>query len=226
MAWRDKVYIYCERGSDPSFWAEPLNAVSNVAFIITAVLAFHHLATRRDINRGIDIWVLAWIVLAIGIGSFLFHTFAETWAELADVIPITIFILTFLIVSLRTLAGAPWWIAGGLVVLFLGVSQLVAGLRCDDGACLNGSVAYLPAFLALAGFAPYLSLKGHPASRWLWAGLLVFALSLTFRTIDLPYCPSLVAGGRTLGTHFFWHILNGTLLYLLLRALMARPERP
>jgi hypothetical protein len=223
--WREKVYIYCERGTDPAFWAEPLNALSNAAFIVAALAAIHHLRTRRDIDRGADIWILAGIVLAIGTGSFLFHTFAEQWAELADVIPITIFILAFLVVALRTLAGAPWWLAALLLVVFLGISHVIGGLKCGGGACLNGSVAYLPAFLALGTFAPLLSLKRHPSAPWMWAGLAVFAVSLTFRTIDLPYCAALSTGSRAIGTHFLWHILNGTLLYLLLRSLMARPPR-
>jgi hypothetical protein len=226
MSWHDKVFNYCERGTDPAFWAEPLNAVSNIAFILAAALAFHHLATRRDIDRSIDIRVLAGIVLIIGVGSFLFHTFAESWAVLADVIPITVFILAFLYVSLRTLAGAPRWLAGTLVILFFGLSQSISGLQCGGSACLNGSVGYLPSFLALGGFALYLSLKGgHPSTRWLWAGFLVYAVSLTFRTIDLAACSSLLLGGRSVGTHFLWHLLNGLLLYLLLRALMARPSR-
>lgn len=225
MSWRDKVYIYCERGLDPAFWAEPLNALSNGAFIVAALLAFHHLRTRTDIDRGKDVWFLTAVVSIIGAGSFLFHTFAESWAELADVLPITVFIVTFLAVALRTLAGAPWIAVGVLLVAFLGLSQWIGGVRCGDGPCLNGSIAYMPAFLALGSFAPLMSLKTHPSAKWLWAGLAIFAVSLTFRTIDMPYCPALTASGRAIGTHFLWHILNGTLLYLLLRALMARPPQ-
>lgn len=223
MSWRDKVYIYCERGTDPAFWAEPLNAVSNAAFIVAALVAIHHLRTRRDIDRGTDVWLLAALVFVIGVGSFLFHTFAEVWAEQADVWPITLFILSFLYVALRTFAGAPWWLAILLVIAFVPLAQLTAGLRCEGGPCLNGSIAYMPAFAVLAIFAPLLSLKQHPSARWLWLALAVFAVSLTFRTIDMPYCAALTADGRAIGTHFLWHILNGTLLYLLLRALMARP---
>ncbi len=32
--WGAKIYNYCERGQDRAFWAEPLNAVSNAAFIM------------------------------------------------------------------------------------------------------------------------------------------------------------------------------------------------
>jgi hypothetical protein len=37
MDW-GKVYSYCERGGDPTFWAEPLNAISNGAFIIAVLI--------------------------------------------------------------------------------------------------------------------------------------------------------------------------------------------
>ena len=39
MAWSDQVFSYCERGGAPGFWAEPLNALSNGAFIITGLIA-------------------------------------------------------------------------------------------------------------------------------------------------------------------------------------------
>ncbi|MEP1931714.1 MAG: hypothetical protein ABJJ37_10590 [Roseibium sp.] len=39
MALSDQVNNYCERLS-PEFWSEPLNAVTNVAFIVAAVAAF------------------------------------------------------------------------------------------------------------------------------------------------------------------------------------------
>jgi hypothetical protein len=225
LDWRSKVYIYCERGTAPDFWAEPLNALSNAAFFVAGLAALYHLSTRRDIDRGADVWLLSVLVLVIGTGSFLFHTFAEQWASLADVVPITLFILTFLFTALRTLAGAPWWLALLLLLPFLGLSQWIGGLQCGGRSCLNGSIAYLPAFGGLAVFALLVAARRHPSAPWMAAGLATFALSLTFRTIDLPFCPELTFGGHAIGSHFLWHILNGTLLYLLLRALMARPVR-
>jgi hypothetical protein len=39
MAWSTPIDLYCER-ADPSFWAEPVNALSNCAFLIAAAAAF------------------------------------------------------------------------------------------------------------------------------------------------------------------------------------------
>ena len=37
--WRSHLDLYCER-LGPGFWAEPLNAVSNAAFILAAAYGF------------------------------------------------------------------------------------------------------------------------------------------------------------------------------------------
>ena len=39
MNWSQPVDLYCER-LDPSFWAEPLNAFTNLSFLIAAAIAF------------------------------------------------------------------------------------------------------------------------------------------------------------------------------------------
>jgi hypothetical protein len=36
--WSTPVDLYCER-TDPSFWAEPINALSNLSFLLAAWLA-------------------------------------------------------------------------------------------------------------------------------------------------------------------------------------------
>lgn len=43
----------------------------------------------------------------------------------------------------------------------------------------------------------------------------VFLASLTFRSIDDAICSHVA-----IGTHFLWHILNGVVLYLSMRALI------
>ena len=89
MDWSQPIDLYCER-TDAAFWSEPVNAVSNVAFLIAAALP---LARWRRGDRG-DWPALALIavVTAVAIGSFVFHTVATRGAVLADVIPIAVFI--------------------------------------------------------------------------------------------------------------------------------------
>ena len=79
MDW-SKVYSYCERGFDPAFWAEPFNAVSNGAFILAGLAAAVMLARSPRSDRALFEWILILLVLLIGTGSFMFHTYATIWS--------------------------------------------------------------------------------------------------------------------------------------------------
>jgi hypothetical protein len=211
--WRS-VDLYCER-TDPAFWSEPLNAASNAAFLVAAALIARH--SRAPGGTSFDARLLAALVALVGVGSFLFHTFATVWAGWLDVIFILAFIYVFLA---RFLACVPEWgwkgIAAGLAGYWL--FSRVAALPFPAGA-LNGSIAYLPALLMLAGLAAWSGLQRHPGARRLALAAGLFAVSLGFRTVDLDLCAD-----WPLGTHAVWHCLNAGVLWLAATGLVARRE--
>ena len=90
MDWFRAVNSYCERTA-ASYWSEPLNALPTR--LPRRGLAGWRLARGRG-DRAAQL--LALILAAIGVGSYLFHTHAQVWAMLADVIPIQVFILAYL----------------------------------------------------------------------------------------------------------------------------------
>ena len=67
------IDIYCERTTG-AFWAEPINALTNLAFIIAALVVWPA-AWRRPERSLLELTVIA-LVGVIGVGSFLFHTLA------------------------------------------------------------------------------------------------------------------------------------------------------
>lgn len=228
MSWSDQVFRYCERGSDPSFWAEPLNAVSNGAFLVAALVAGIALARQKRPEPALAIWALVGLVFIIGIGSFLFHTFATRWSAQADVIPIGVFMLAYLGYALRSYLKLGWlWTVAGLA-LFIAALQFAGDFECRpglinvtaaaSGPCLNGTAGYVPAFLAMLGIGAVLRLKGRPGSGYLLLAAVVFLASMLFRTVDLELCGLTRLAGVRIGTHFLWHLLNATTLYLLLMA--------
>ncbi|SDC29422.1 ceramidase domain-containing protein [Actinokineospora iranica] len=200
------VDAYCER-TGPDFWSEPVNALTNVAFLVAAVVAYRQVA-----RRGAPASVVALVVLliAIGVGSFTFHTVATTWAAALDVGPILLFMLTYVVVFPRWFLGLPWrlaWLGAPAFVAFAALVNLVFG---------GGT--YLPALVGMVVFAVLLYLRGlraHATRFGVVAAL--FAVSLTLRTIDGPVC-----GGFPVGTHFAWHVCNAAVLYLLIRAAAER----
>jgi hypothetical protein len=204
MDWAFPIDLYCER-LVPGFWAEPLNAVSNAGFIVVALAALYLQRPRRDLY----LLALSLLVLAIGIGSFLFHTFANGWSSLADVIPIAVFIYAYLALALHRFLGFGWPATMTMLVGFM-----VLNLFVDDVLPpLFGSANYVPALLAMLAIGPILLARRHAAAPYVLAAALVFLVSLTLRTLDLPLCDTL-----PLGLHFLWHLLNAATLGMLLYA--------
>jgi hypothetical protein len=228
MSQTNKIFAYCERGLDPGFWAEPLNALSNVAFLVAAAAALRQWRALPDRQARRGSVVLIGLVMVIGIGSFLFHTMATPWAALADVIPITLFMIAYLGYALRRFAGLSWPLLLGLVAGFIGSLVGAGMIKCGGKACFNGSLGYLPALLALWLIGAVLWVRRHPAAKSLLLGGGIFLLSLGLRTLDQAACPATALfGGVALGTHFLWHIANAILLFVLLStALRHQSNQP
>ncbi len=207
--------VYCERVSS-AFWAEPLNALTNLAFILAAWAVVRLLRAHASQAGPVqwDLWLLAALMALVGGGSFVWHTLAAPWSKWADVLPIFLFISVFLHSFLLRVARLRIALAVGWFVLLLTASAgLMVALPRDF---LNGSVAYLPTLAALWLLAWHSRRSGHAGASALgWAGL-VFSFSLLLRTVDRGVCPLF-----PLGTHLFWHVLNGLTLYLALRGLLG-----
>jgi len=219
MSWSAPIDLYCER-TDPEFWSEPVNAFTNIAFLIAAALALRH--WLRAGGRDYGALALMVVTATIGLGSFAFHTLATRGAVLLDIIPIALFIYGYLLLALRRFLGLSWLPAIAWLVGFVVVATAVPRLLPAD--FLNGSGGYLPALGALFVVAALALRRREPAARPLFIAGAILAVSIAFRSIDLLICPAF-----PLGTHFLWHVLNALVLYVLLAAAIARaypsPER-
>lgn len=209
MDWGRAVDLYCER-ADPSFWAEPLNAVSNAAFLVAALVALGQ--WRRSGGNDWPALTLIAVTFAIGIGSFIFHTMATSGAAKFDTIPIAVFIYGYLLLALRRYLGLSLIVSIVVLVAFSAFNYVEA-LVVPRGA-LNGSHAYLPALAALLAVA--WPVRASKAGRTMLVAAATFVVSLMFRSIDMAVCDAV-----PVGTHFLWHGLNGLALYLLLRAALV-----
>jgi hypothetical protein len=202
--WSAPIDLYCER-TDVSFWAEPANALTNAGFLIAAAVAF--LLWRRAGGRDWPALALIVVVVAVGLGSFTFHTVATRGAMLADVIPIAIFIYGYLLLALRRFLHLSAGVAIAIVVGYAAGAQALSWLA--PPRALNGSIDYLPALVAMVAMA---RVTHGRARRDLELAVMIVTVSLALRTIDLAACEIF-----PVGTHFLWHLLNAVVLYVLLR---------
>ncbi len=199
MNWMEQFDGYCER-TDFTYWSEPLNAITNAAFIIAAILMW---------NRASEvIWgrVLCIVLFAIGVGSYLFHTHATAWASLADVAPIGIFILVYLFLVNWHILGWPAWVAG---IGTLGFLPYAAGMTVltDSLPFFEISNFYWSVPVLLLIYAAVFRNRIPQTARGFVIGAAILSLSITLRSVDEPLCDVF-----PIGTHIFWHILNGIML--------------
>lgn len=195
----EPIDAYCER-TGPEYWAEPVNAVTNAAFLMAAWVMWRRTAgmpTGRALSAVLGV---------IGVGSFLFHTHANRLTALMDVLPILGFILLYLYAATRDFLGlSRVWAAGAVLAFFpyaaLTVPVLAALLP------LGSSSAYLPVPVLILGYAVVLRRRAPRTARGMALGAGILVVSLAFRTLDGPVC-----GALPFGTHFLWHLLNALML--------------
>ncbi|QJF50441.1 ceramidase domain-containing protein [Roseobacter ponti] len=199
MDWTRAVDAYCER-TGPEYWSEPVNAVTNLAFVLAAAVMWQRAA-------GVPLARALCLVLGgIGVGSYLFHTHAEVWAGVADVVPIGIFILLYLYAMNRDAWGMGTSTALVVTALFIPYAILLVPVF-DLMPWLGSSAGYAPVPLLILIYSILLRRRLPGLARGLAVGAALLVVSLAFRTADLPLCPQ-----WPLGTHFVWHLLNGVML--------------
>lgn len=208
---------YCERAGEAGMWAEPLNAITNSAFIIAAMLCVRMLWKLRVVpmRKQLDIIALVVTLFAIGVGSWLWHAHPTKSTLQADVIPILIFMNLFLLSALRRLYQLSWSKVALYFALFLTVNYAGSALLPPD--TLNGSVMYLPTYATLILMTITLHKRDRHVGKIFEVITLVFTASLFFRTVDMAFCEIF-----PYGTHFLWHTLNAYVLYRLLAALTMK----
>ena len=200
--------IYCEL----PIWGdifEPLNTVSNLAFIVAAYFVWRLLQTTEGNSLRRQLGVLGVLLAAIGIGSGLWHYYGTGWSLVADVIPIQLFLLTFLWFLLGQLYQS-LWLRLGLMLGFVATTILVPMI-------VPFASGYIGALVFAFGLSYFVFRNSKQQGRYFFITLLIFSLSLTIRQLDLPTCD--LTHGH--GLHLFWHVLNGYVLYRLARTLIV-----
>ena len=199
MDWARAIDGYCER-TDPSYWSEPVNAASNLVFVVAAFIMWQRTGGMAG-GR-----VLSAILFTIGIGSWLFHTHATVWAAIADTTPIMAFTLVYIFLANRDFWGLPVWAALLGAAAYIPYSAALTPLF-EALPFFRISSFYWPLPVLILAYAVLQRGRAPELSRNLAIGGAVLCLSLFARSLDEPLCSAI-----PLGTHFLWHILNAVML--------------
>ncbi len=253
MPWNATIDAYCER-LGPGFWGEPLNAISNLAFCLTAWLVWWRWhapqrarsapkqaqgpASRTGLASGSgatslssgatlrwDINTLLTLQVLIGAGSFAFHTFATRWAGALDVLAIALYLHFFLAVYAHRVLAVRWPRAWLGMPAFLLLSQLATLLWAQASVLLDAS-----ALKAVGGYlgawTVLLLLVGHSLRQGLpCAPTLAGAAAVFALSLCVRQLDMPLCHAWPWGTHFAWHLLNATTLGLTSQAMVRMSEK-
>ncbi|NDH80144.1 MAG: hypothetical protein EBY70_07935, partial [Burkholderiaceae bacterium] len=187
------IDIYCER-LDASFWSEPINAITNLAFIIAGWLIWCIRSPRSGL--------MAILLILIGLGSFSFHTFANRLTGLLDVLAIALYLVSFAyLIPKQWSWGSRWTQIGSVITLFILIvlCQFATNYMKPALPWMPPGI-YVGAWSALFLYAALTQNFNPIAARYLWLAVLVFPFSLLSRQLDMPLCES------GFSTHWLWHV--------------------
>jgi Ceramidase len=211
-------YGVCERHAE-GMLSEPLNTLSNLAFLTVAVAIYRYYKSNEDIalKRIYDVQVMTFLIFIIGINSIIFHTNPTPVTELMDTIPIVMFILIYFVSVIFRIGKCTRFQAAVCFTAFVGFSHVLVH---QFPRALNDSIGYLSSMIALIVIALYLHLRARPSSQYFMLAAIIGVVSLFCRAIDKEVCSV-----WPYGTHFLWHLCNATLLYILMKQIIRNVNR-
>lgn len=246
MDWNAYLDLYCERLT-PGLWGEPLNALSNIAFWLAALVLWRLRARRRAraSHGNTQQWhweldVLLVMLLLVGAGSLAFHTFATRWAVALDAGFIALYLHSYVAIYAHRVMRLGWrWAWLGIPVFFAlnqlfsalwnaaspFIGSLVSALSGTEATHWNrGATGYLAAWtvlLLLAVHSVFPAKHALAAKAERAAALPLFCAAGVFLvSLTLRQLDLPLCTQWRYGTHFAWHLLNALTLGLTAYALL------
>lgn len=204
--------LYCERGQSTTLLAEPINAVTNLAFLFFGWLAYR-LVQKTDHSSKL-LSSLPLLLSIVGIGSFIYHTDRNATTLLFDAVPIYVFMLTSLFLLLTKILRDH---RKSLLVLmsFIVVEVLLTIVVPRD--FLNNSIRHIIAVCFMTILSFFLHQKYGPKILVTMLSVIaLYATAIVFRSVDLLVCQAFFTG-----THFLWHLLAAVAGYQAIKLLCA-----
>ena len=149
--------------------------------------------------------ILIALMVILGLGSLAWHSYRSVPTLLLDEIPIYIFFIFsgyFLTQSLVKNHKLTVIILASTAVIYYLIFAYIPGINI-----LNGVLKYVFAFLSFLILSIFVVRKLGSGYNFT-TPLIILAISIIFRSIDLFICPIF-----SIGTHFIWHILNAVAMY-------------
>ena len=203
------IPVNCER-SNLGFFAEPLNAISNIAFIFAGFGVYQLLAKNRV--QKIEYKAILILIFFVGFGSFLWHATRNFYALILDAVPVALSFAIITYIFLYKLIG------NKLIALLIALLLIPTRFFISSFAPTDSVSSLIRNLINATVFLVIIVWAFRKYGRIAFEGtivLIIYLIAITMRGIDLQVCPTF-----NLGTHFLWHILNALAVYLAVKFLI------
>lgn len=191
------------------FLGEPLNLASDILFVIIIAIVFFTL--RKDGFS--DKPVLALILLGglVGLGSVIFHGHPNKVTLQIDLIPVTVFGLSFIAFSMRRFFNFSYTISILITGAFLLFSKVFVEIVVH--VFRVPGLHHIPSILVLIliGTLLFKSQQYNKVARAFIIAAGCYLAAMFFRYLDF-----FVYRSFPLGTHFLWHAFTSCVIGILL----------
>lgn len=186
--------------------AQPVNAVSSLAFVVFGVIVLFSISGRESNERSNRL-LFGVLMIATGLGSLLFH---GPQGGASKYLHDATFLLTFLAIAAMNLSGVLGWSRRRTWAILSGAFIVVSTLLLlwPSGTNILAGVA----FMALVGVDVALQRCGTVDRRWWYAAVIAMAIAGIFFVAGRtggPLCDS----SSLFQGHALWHLLSATALW-------------
>jgi hypothetical protein len=207
--------LYCETPAlMTGFPLEPVNTWSNLFIIGIGIMAIILVAKRPRPSSGFGLWLLALLLTATGIGSFLWHGWRTETFLIMDALPGILFLLSFVYLWFRR------YYSPIITIVSTVAFMLVAWFSVDYGVSrleTSPLISLVPLLIITGAWLITVTYQEtHRAAAFASGTLLLTLVALGFRTADLPLCSSF-----PFGTHFLWHFTLSLAAFLAILTLIT-----
>lgn len=199
---------WCER-TLCTWMNEPANAVSNIGYIVVAILIF--LEARRNKN-GLGVG-FAWIVFVVGATSWFYHATNNYFTQVLDFVGMFFYVFLLLVFNLRRLGAVAeknqWWFYGA----FVAAATAAVPILARAGIPYQILIALSAVGIVVTEGIIFLR-KGEPETRYAMFGVAIvfFAAAAACSASDVE---RLVCDpdNHFLQGHALWHLLSSVGIY-------------
>ncbi len=209
----EAISTHCEK--PVGFISEPVNTISNIAFFISAFLIYKLLHKNRVTNP--HLYRLFWLAVLVGIGSTLYHSFNNPYTLILDQAPIYTFILysLFLITSYASKNITTRFLIP-MMLIFIQIFVLSKA----PAFILDIPTVHITNLLFVSLLVIWFYRRLGKIGLSIIPIISVYGLAIVVRGFDMPVCSI-----NNFGTHFLWHILTATAVYLTMRFLIKLDKK-